>query len=123
MPDWLQLTLKTVISIASISLLVLAWDNVRKHHDSIVKNHILLSLYVTIAATLVLGIINVWLDPTQHFGTFSLPFCDEISLAYLYLQCLMIQLMFLMMLESLLFIKNQHSIQNKNELIQIRARH
>ena len=106
-PMWLDYSLKGVITVLTVVALVMLVDNVRKHKDMIKANLLMISLYTVMCTALLVDLLDVWVDAELFCeSTFALQANDEIFVANDFVQFILVQLVFLLTLESMLFARN-----------------
>jgi len=129
MPIWLQLTLKSLISVTTFILLAMIIKIVYRFGSTIKKKMSMVTLYTVMVLALLANLASVWLDPflfDPEPAVFAV--ADEVDVATIYLQFVFIQMVFLMTLESMIFVKNNFKnsdamqLQKENQQHQKRSK-
>ena len=108
MPYWVAIILKSLITIATLKELMMIKQNVKQARKTNKFKPSMIALYIIMTMTLVCDLFLVWIDTTlletqKDFWLFTAK--DELDMATKLLTFVLVQFVFIITLEQVLFIK------------------
>ena len=124
MPIWLQLVLKSLITITIFVLIAMIIEIVCRFGSTLKNKMSMVTLYTVMVLALLANLFSCWLDPFLFAPVPAIfVLADEVDVATIYLQFVFIQMVFLMTLESMIFVKNNFKFNDELQLKEENRKH